>query len=121
MNGKYGIATPTTEAERAKLKSRIGRDHFFFKADPTDAVNQSEQGDIPCLRWEFNQLDPMMRICMTVEASRIGEMSIKEADAYLTRTGAFFIKSQIELTYTDADPDDWASAYPIYQRKGSTS
>lgn len=121
MIGKYGIATPKTEKDKQQMKDRIGRDHFFFKVDPADAVVQTPHGNYEAFRWDFNQLDPMIRIALTVLWSRNQGVSIKDADAFLTRTGAFFNKSEYDLSYTDTDPDDWASAYPMYQRKGGQS
>ncbi len=79
MNGTYGIATPKSDENRQKMAAKIGRDHFFFKADPTDCVIQTAHGNIPALRWDFTALDPMIRICLTVEASRLRKVSIKEA------------------------------------------
>lgn len=119
MNGRYGIATPKSEKDRQDMQKKIGRDHFFFKSDPVETL--ARDGQQVELRWPFHHLDPMIRIALTVQVSRLSGASIKTAHAVMQKTGAIFMKDDFDLTYTDTMPDDWATAYPLSNREGQQS
>lgn len=112
---QYGIATPKTDQQKAAMDQKIGRNHFFFQGDPTECNVTTAQGDVPALRWDFIQLDPIMRIALVLEFSRENNISIKAADQFLTDSGAYFVQADFELSYTDEQPEEWVT---VYQRGG---
>lgn len=92
-----GVATPVTDEQKAKLRAKLGRDFFLFNHPPTRASVRVGDMDVPALRWDFTDLDPLLRIVMVSETMKTLGYTLDQADNCLRATSAYFIEADLVL------------------------